>query len=413
MRPEPRQQIYKFNLIKNIYDFITFGFFNNNNKKKLEEYFQNFFKYKNVLCINRGRIGTYLAVKAAITKNKNKIILSPFTIFDVINMAICAGAQPVFCDVEKKSITIDLENIKKVYDENVGAIMITHTHVINKDIQEIVKFAKEKNIILIEDCAISFGTKLNNKYIGTIGDIGFFSFGIFKFVSSLNGGLIITKDSFIFKKIFNEHKSFLKQDYNMLIKNFLKSTFVSFFTNRYIFKFFSSFIIKFGFLNNIKSINQFSKNDPNPHFLENLPESYKKNISNTQAGLILDQAKMHIIDFKIRIKNAKIYYNNLKDIKDLIIPKFNDNFENGWINFPIQYNKRDKLLKFLFLNNRDLAIYFYRNCNDLDIFNKYNNPKLVNIKNIVKDIIILPTYPKYSEKQVYRNISLIKKYFNK
>ena len=199
----------------------------------------------------------------------------------------------------------------------------------------------------------------------------------------------------------------------MLVKNFLKSTFVSFFTNRYIFKFFSSFIIKFGFLNNIKFINQFSKNDPNPHFLENLPESYKKNISNTQAGLILEQAKIHILDFKIRIKNAKIYYNNLKDIKDLIIPKFNDNFENGWINFPIQYNKRDKLLKFLFLNNRDLAIYFYRNCNDLDIFNKYNNPKLVNIKNIVKDIIILPTYPKYSEKQVYRNISLIKKYFNK
>ena len=48
-------------------------------------------------------------------------------------------------------------------------------------IQTIYNFAKKNNIILIEDCAISFGTKINKQLIGTIGDISFFSFGIFKF----------------------------------------------------------------------------------------------------------------------------------------------------------------------------------------------------------------------------------------
>ena len=99
--------------------------------------------------------------------------MSPFTIFDVVNMVICAGGTPVFCDVEKKSITISLDYIKRVYDDEVAAILITHTHLMNVNLDKISNFAKEKNIILIEDCAISFGTKINKQLIGTIGDISF------------------------------------------------------------------------------------------------------------------------------------------------------------------------------------------------------------------------------------------------
>ena len=73
-------------------------------------------------------------------------------------------------------------------------------------------------------------------------------------------------------------------------------------------------------------------------------------------------------------------------------------------------NIRDNLLNFLFKNNRDLAKYFYRNCNDLEIFTNYQR-NLPIIKSIVNNLIILPTYPNYDIKQVQKNISLIKKYF--
>ena len=99
---------------------------------------------------------------------------------------------------------------------------------------------KENNIILIEDCAISFGTKINKQLIGTIGDISFFSFGIFKFISSLNGGMILAKDNNIFNKINRESKIFKKVDYKMIFKNYFKSLFVSFSTNNIIFKYLSS-----------------------------------------------------------------------------------------------------------------------------------------------------------------------------
>tara|TARA_B100001057_G_scaffold495569_1_gene594901 strand:- start:212 stop:655 length:444 start_codon:yes stop_codon:yes gene_type:complete len=143
MRPNPRQKIYKFYLFENLFHLITFNLFNLNKTSELNGYFKKHFSNKNTLCINKGRIGAYLAIKACISTNKNKIILSPFTIFDVVNMVISAGGIPVFCDVEKKSITINLSSIKKVYNDKVAGILITHTHLINSDINQIIDFTKK------------------------------------------------------------------------------------------------------------------------------------------------------------------------------------------------------------------------------------------------------------------------------
>jgi len=412
MRPNPRQKIYKFYLFENLFHLITFNLFNLNKTSELNGYFKKHFSNKNTLCINKGRIGAYLAIKACISTNKNKIILSPFTIFDVVNMVISAGGIPVFCDVEKKSITINLSSIKKVYNDKVAGILITHTHLINSDINQIIDFTKKNKIYLIEDCAISYGTKKDNRLIGTLGDVAFFSFGVFKFISSLNGGLIIAKNDKIFNVILNEHKKFKSYDYKGLLNNYFKSIFVNLTTNTIIFKFFTSYIIKFGFILNIKFIKNFSKNDPNPFLQDKLPETYKKIISPSQCNNILKQVKYYKKDLDVRIENASLYYENLKNINNLIIPKFENNYENSWINFPIQYQERDKLINYLFKNNRDIAIYFYRNCNELEIFQNYRNEKLTKIKEVVNDIILLPTYPSYGKDQILRNIELIKKFFN-
>ncbi len=142
-------------------------------------------------------------------------------------------------------------------------------------------------------------------------------------------------------------------------------------------------------------------------------ESYKKKISDSQSSQILKQLPYYLDDFVVRIKNAKLYYDNLKDIDEIQIPRFEETKRNGWINFPILYKKRNELLKYLFLNNRDIAIYFYRDCNQLEIFSEYKNMDLTNIGEVVNEIIILPTYPKYDEKQILTNIKLIRQYFNK
>ena len=197
-----------------------------------------------------------------------------------------------------------------------------------------------------------------------------------------------------------------------LLQNYLKSIFVTFATNNIVFKIFTSYIIKLGYKFKIKFINNFSKNDPNPFLQEKLPDNYKKLISPSQSSNILNQIEHYKTDLDIRIGNARIYYENLKNINKLIVPKFEDNYENSWINFPIQYYEREKLIKYLYENNRDVAIYFYRNCNELKIFEKYKNKNLKKIREVVNDIILLPTYPMYGKNQVLKNIELIKEFFN-
>ena len=67
--------------------------------------------------------------------------------------------------------------------------------IINPDIEKISKFCKEKNIILLEDCAHSFGSKLNNKFSGTFGNAGVYSFYSTKSIFAGEGGVIVTNDS--------------------------------------------------------------------------------------------------------------------------------------------------------------------------------------------------------------------------
>ena len=96
-------------------------------------------------------------------------------------------------------------------------------------------------------------------------------------------------------------------------------------------------------------------------YLEKLPENYKLNISNYQARCIRKQLPNVNKNYLIRKIFFQTYYDGLKDIEELQIPKYEESINDPYINFPILYNKRDELIKFMFLNNRDIAHYFYIN----------------------------------------------------
>ena len=128
---------------------------------------------------------------------------------------------------------------------------------------------------------------------------------MFKFISSLNGGMILTKNNELFNKICKENEDFDSLDLKNIIKNYFKCLFITFSTNSLVFKYSSSLVIRFGFLNNIKLINNFSKNDPNPFLQKKLPKNYKKRISNSQSARILKQLPYYLNDFCIRIKSKR------------------------------------------------------------------------------------------------------------
>ncbi len=130
------------------------------------------------------------------------------------------GATLVWADIDPETFLISLESIQKLVTNKTKAIVVVHLYgMIIPDILEIAKFAKSKNILLIEDCAQSLGAVLNGKSCGTFGDFAAFSFHGQKIITTMGeGGILTLKNVSLADKVpglrHNGHAPFLnKTDY--------------------------------------------------------------------------------------------------------------------------------------------------------------------------------------------------------
>ena len=175
------------------------GIFENKLKKK--------FKIKNAILVNNGTSAIHASYVALGLKPGDKIIIPMYGYMAAANIAKMMGLTIIFADVELDTFCISLKTIKKVLEKNVKAIVVISTYGNMPNIEEISKFAKRKKIFLIEDSAESLGTKYKNKFSGTWGDIGTFSFHATKYITSGEGGAIVTKNNNFAEKIllFRNH----------------------------------------------------------------------------------------------------------------------------------------------------------------------------------------------------------------
>lgn len=130
------------------------------------------------------------------------------------------GATLVWADIDPETFLVSFESIQKLVTNKTKAIVVVHLYgMIIPDITEIAKFAKSKNILLIEDCAQSLGAVLNGKSCGTFGDFAAFSFHGQKNITTMGeGGILTLKNTSLSGKVpglrHNGHAPFLnKTDY--------------------------------------------------------------------------------------------------------------------------------------------------------------------------------------------------------
>lgn len=144
--------------------------------------------------LGRARTGIYLMVKSFITPARKKVVLSPYTIPDVINMIIFAGGEPVFCDHEPRSSQFDLNCLASTIDEQTACVMVTHYHINEHRLHEIMTMCEHKGVGVFEDCAISLGGTVNGLSVGRQTSGGVFSLSSYKFLNYLWGGVLYCQD---------------------------------------------------------------------------------------------------------------------------------------------------------------------------------------------------------------------------
>ena len=165
---------------------------------KLEIEFSKVMGARYSLAVSSCSAALFLALKSLNLSRNARVLMPAFTFAAVPSSVIHADFIPVLCEC-RDNYRIDLMDFKEKI-KNADAVLISHMRGHTSDMDIILSECKQADIPLIEDAAHSLGTTWNGKKIGTIGDIGCFSFQSYKLLNSGEGGIFITDNPELFAK---------------------------------------------------------------------------------------------------------------------------------------------------------------------------------------------------------------------
>lgn len=167
-----------------------------------ENQVSKFLNAKYAIGVNSGTSAIHLAVKALGLRCGDKVLVPSHTFVGTIWGLIYEGIIPVFCDVSEHCGTIDVDMLMEMDTTDVRAIIAVHLYGQPANMRKVNKFAKARNLFVIEDVAQAFGAKIENKMLGTLGDVGCFSFYPGKNLGAAGeAGLVITNSENLAQKI--------------------------------------------------------------------------------------------------------------------------------------------------------------------------------------------------------------------
>ena len=359
-------------------------------KKKIRYYYPN----SNIYLFNHGRSALFFILNNIKNKTtKRKVLINSFTLFEMINMIIYAGFEPIFADNKKNSFETKMS--KEILNRNdLACVVVTHLNGFNEDIIKIKNTIKKKNdkIYLIEYCAVSFGAKINNdKSTGNYGDFAILSFNIMKNISSITGGALIQNNKKLdFKK---DYEKMEVVEYISFVKKILFYFLLIILNQRIIFPFFFIFL-RIANKFKIKFFLRKYRTDYELLIKDEIPGDYIKKMSKIQKLLLLDQFRDLKKNNLIRINNSNLIYENLHKINNFIFPQINFNKTNIYLDFPIickTIDLKKKIWEKSLENFIDIKNYYYTNCSSNPVYSLYENyKKCKNSEEIANKIIMLP-----------------------
>lgn len=156
-------------------------------------------KVKHLLFVTNGTVALQLAIKAL--DLKGEIITTPFSFVATTSSIVWEGCVPVFVDIDQQSLNINADLIEAAITEKTSAILATHVYGNPCDVEKIEEIANKHHLKVIYDAAHAFGVEVNGKSVFEYGDISTCSLHATKLYHSVEGGLVITKDAELLKKL--------------------------------------------------------------------------------------------------------------------------------------------------------------------------------------------------------------------
>ena len=344
----------KINLIIDNSEFISGPYVAN-----FEKSFAKLNKVKYCQSCGNGTDAIFGSLKALNIGPGDEVLVSSHDWISSSESVIACGAKPVFLDIKKDSFLIDDNKIEQNISKKTKAIIVVHIYGQILNLEKILKLKKKYKFKIIEDCAQSHLGKYKNKYAGTIGDIGCFSFFPTKNLGAFgDAGAIITNNFKIYKKI--------------------------------------KMIFNHGGL---------KKN-------QHLVNGINSRLDNIQALILmlkLKNLKKEVQLRRLKARNYDILFSQIKGVTLLKKNRFQDHVYHLYV---IIVNNRDKLLKYLNKFGIEASIHYPKVMPKVNA-NKLFKTKIKNYKNALnlsKKIISIPFHPYITFSEMKKVSFTIKKF---
>lgn len=169
--------------------------------RQFEEDFRHYLGAKYAIAVNSCTAAMHLALLAIGVGKGDEVIVPAMTFASTANVIVHCGATPVFVDCDRRSMNVDPKDIERKLTPRTKAIMVVHVAGRPCEMDPIMQIARKHGLKVVEDAAHAVETKYKGKKVGTIGDIGCYSFYATKNLVTGEGGMVVTNDEAYAKRI--------------------------------------------------------------------------------------------------------------------------------------------------------------------------------------------------------------------
>ncbi|RZF30729.1 DegT/DnrJ/EryC1/StrS family aminotransferase [Paraburkholderia sp. UYCP14C] len=168
---------------------------------QFEESFAAWLGARHAITVSNGTVALHVALAALGIGPGDEVLVPTLTYIASANAVKYTGADVVFVDSERDYWQIDVEDAERKITSKTKAIMAVHLYGQATDMEAVMALAKKHSLYVIEDCAEAIGTRFDGANVGTFGDIGCFSFFGNKTITTGEGGMVVTNDAELDRKI--------------------------------------------------------------------------------------------------------------------------------------------------------------------------------------------------------------------
>jgi len=343
--------------------------------RQFEMDFKKYIGSKYAIAVSSCTAALHLSLAAIGVDDGDEVVTTPFTFAATGNVVVHQKAKPVFVDISKQTLNVDPEKIEKKITAKTKAIIPVHFAGQPCDMDEILKIARRRGILVIEDAAHAVGAEYKGEKIGTIGDITTFSFYPIKNITTGEGGMVTTNN----KKWADK--------------------------------------IRVLSLHGITSNAWKRYSSKGSWYYEIMFAGYKYNMTDMQASLGIHQLKKLPKFLESRTKFTKIYDKAFNSIPQIILPRVDKKVKHARHLYTVLLNlkslriNRDDFIKELYAENIGASVHFIPL--HLHPYYKksfgYKKGDFPNAEYIYERIISLPLYPKMCEEDVHNVIEAVEK----